>query len=849
MSRRGPCVWSVVSILSLFPFFLSEAFADGERATPQRLQGWSEDLDLLATDREKNLFSGLSGDAARQMFFQGFWQARDPFPQTSRNELREQWEGRLAEAHRRWGGLGDDRAQVFLLRGQPSASFESRCPTSGTFEVWTYEPGFREKYRTVLVFLSGEAGRARLWRPGSTPDPAAAAAEPCSNQEKLSQEAKWIHWAGQDQYGALIERALSRPRPREWVSTFRPVSIEAPENTPRLDADLAVEYAGLQWDKVVVRVLMLVSPQSLQAAAQSADALEFSVTGQVLRGGEPFETFLYRLRGRSAGRSVPLAFERYLAPGNYRLRLRVEHLASGGVMVTDRELAVPQMQKAAAGPAPAVPEEGVAQATLKIGPAPAPEPKPAEPEVAQALAEADEALSARRPGLHLLPPHGTLLFGNARFAVRVDQAPDLPAGERIDRVTFTLDGKPLLTRKQPPFDLNVDLGPVPRPRRLRVDGLSQSGEIVARDELLVNAGAQDFRVRLLEPRPGRQYRQSVRVLADVTPPSGATIERVELWFGEERIATLYQPPYSHPFVLPKEGEAGYLRAVAWLAGGGASEDLVFINTPDAPDAMDVHMVELYATVLDSHGRPLTGGLDPAAFQVLEDGVRQKIRQVEHVGDTPVRVVTLIDSSASMVSQMGQTRQAALGFLRGLLRPQDQAAVIAFNRSPKVTVPLTSEVGQLEEGLQGILAEDDTALYDSLVYSLLYLTGTKGQRAVLLLSDGLDRTSRLNFEQALESARRAGIAVYAVGLGLPDGAKGEAAKTLTQLARVTGGRSYFAKDTSELAGVYAEIEKELRAQYRIAYQSSNNGVDGAFRTVQVQMAKGGVEARTISGYYP
>jgi hypothetical protein len=68
--------------------------------------------------------------------------------------------------------------------------------------------------------------------------------------------------------------------------------------------------------------------------------------------------------------------------------------------------------------------------------------------------------------------------------------------------------------------------------------------------------------------------------------------------------------------------------------------------------------------------------------------------------------------------------------------------------------------------------------------------------------------------------------------------------------VTGGRSFFAKDASELAGVYSQIEKDLRAQYRIAYQSSNTGTDGAFRTVQVQMAKeGGLEARTISGYYP
>jgi VWFA-related protein len=188
-------------------------------------------------------------------------------------------------------------------------------------------------------------------------------------------------------------------------------------------------------------------------------------------------------------------------------------------------------------------------------------------------------------------------------------------------------------------------------------------------------------------------------------------------------------------------------------------------------------------------------------------------------------------------------------LHGLLRPHDQAAVITFNRKPQVKVALTSDLGQLEEGLQGILAEDDTALYDSLVYSLLYLTSSSGQRAVLLLSDGQDRTSRLGFEQALEVAHRTGIAVYAIGLGLEDGPKGEAAQKLNRLATVTGGRTFFAKDVSELAGVYKEVEKELRSQYRIAYQSSKTSTDGAFRTVKLQMAKDGMEARTISGYYP
>jgi Ca-activated chloride channel family protein len=872
MRTRCIPVFVFLLILSLIPSFLSPILA-GELRTPQtQSPGWSEDIDLLATERERDLFSGLRGEAERRMFFQAFWQARDPFPQTDRNELREEWEGRLAQVRSQWGTLRDDRARAFLLRGEPSSRFEAKCPSSGTFEVWVYEPGFREKHRTVLVFLPGVGGRggsggnARLWHPNAAPDLAAAAAEPCSNRERLSQEAKFIRWAGIDQYEALVQRALARPKPREWVSTFRPVAIDtalgASENAPRLDAGLEIEYAGLQWNKVVVRVLMLVSPQSFQAGSPgmpgaAVDAHEFSVAGQVLRNGESTESFLYRLRGRPVGQGVPLAFERYLAPGRYTLRIRLEHLASGSVLIDDRDIEVPQLQTASLPravapltPAPAVQPEAV-QAALKLPPgvsesAPAP---PDPPDISHALAEADAALSSHRPGLRLLFPPGAVLTGNARFGVRLDQAADIPDSERIDRVAWFLDGKPLLTRNNPPFDLSIDLGAVPRPRKLRAEGLGADGAVLARDEMLVNAGAQSFRVRLLEPRPGRGYRRGLRALAEVTPPTGASVEKVEIWFGEDLVATLYQPPYALPLVLPREGEAGYVRAVAWLAGGGTSEDLVFVNTPIEPDSMDVHMVELYTTVLDGQGRPVTGGIDPGVFQVTENGVRQTLRQVDQVGDTPVRLVTLIDSSASMAPQMQSARQAALGFLQGLLRPRDQAAVIAFNSHPQVVVPLTGDLERLNEGLQGMLAEDDTALYDSLVYSLLYLTEAKGQRAVLLLSDGLDRSSRLGFDQALEAARRSGIAVYAIGLGLPTGAKGEAGQRLSQLAGVTGGRTFFADDSSQLAGVYAEIERELRAQYKICYQSSNNKADGSFRNVQVKLARSGMEARTISGYYP
>jgi Ca-activated chloride channel homolog len=810
----------ILAALLLLPGFSRASLAAGEPAAPQQLPAWPADLDLLATGREKELFFALQGEAERRFFLEQFWEARDPIPQTSRNELRETWASRLAEADRRWHGLADDRSQVYLLRGEPSSAFEARCAKSGSFEIWIYEPGFRIERRLVVAFLAGAGGATRLWRPGSSPDPAAAALEPCSNQERFGDEARWFRQVGNDSYGALLAQALSPPRPREWISGFRPVPLDAAPSPTRLAAEMDVDYVAPRDDKVVVRVMMLVSASSLPPTAPSANGLEFSVGGEVLRGGEPFDMFRFRLHGRPHGPAVPLVFERLLAPGEYLLRVRLEHLASQRSAALERRLSVPAVQLAGANPA-----------------------------AAEMLAEADAALSAQQPCLQILPPLGRVLAGRVSVSVRVKQAAQTPADERIERVSFTLDGKPLLTRNRPPFDLLLDLGPVPRLRKLRAEGISGAGKVVARDELLLNAATQSFSIHLREPQAGRPYRQSLRIAGDVTLPPGEAVDRVELWFGEDRIATLYQPPYSLPFVLPRERQAGYVRAVAFLAGGGSTEDVVFVNAPVEPDEIDVRMVELYATVQDGQGQPVAGGLDAESFAVLEDGVRQQIREVKQVGDTPVRVVTLIDSSGSMEEKMAETRQAALSFLASLLRPQDQAAVIAFNRSPQLTVPLTGNLGELEKGIETILAESDTALYDSLAYSLLYLSAAQGQRAVLLLSDGEDTTSRLTFDQILETARRTGIAVYVIGLGVSGGLLDEPGQRLARLARVTGGNCHFIKNVSELSGVYAQIEKELRAQYKIAYQSSNTGTDDAFRAVQVRLKRDGLEARTISGYYP
>ncbi len=119
--------------------------------------------------------------------------------------------------------------------------------------------------------------------------------------------------------------------------------------------------------------------------------------------------------------------------------------------------------------------------------------------------------------------------------------------------------------------------------------------------------------------------------------------------------------------------------------------------------------------------------------------------------------------------------------------------------------------------------------------------------MVLLTDGEDSASRYRYEDALEFARRSGVAIYAIGLDLSP-REFDVLSKLRRLASETGGSCYTVDRASELESIYEKIEQELRTQYVLAYQSSQ--VEGdEYRTVEVQLDRPGLKAKTIPGYYP
>ncbi len=568
---------------------------------------------------------------------------------------------------------------------------------------------------------------------------------------------------------------------------------------------------------MVQGLISVASDVAAKAALGSANTYNLMLNGEVLQDGKLFDNFRYKFDFPPAavgtGESLPIVFQRSLRPGDYMLVVKLEDLNSGKVFREERKISVPAADRVAPAAMSDVDEES-----------------------ARLLAEANAAIAKGETSLQIVPPFGELQTGLQRFDT-------LTTGANIAQVTFALDGKPVLTKKRPPFSVELDLGDLPRPRALTATAHDAAGVQVAGDEMLINSAANRFQVRLAEPQRGKRYEKSLLARAEIKLPEGKTVERVEFFLNETRVATLYQEPYQQPIVLPKSEQIAYVRAVAYLADGNSTEHLVFVNAPENMTEMSINFVELFTTVLDREKRPVEG-LVQKDFAVTEDGAKQDIARFEKVTDLPIHAAVALDVSASMNENLDKAKQAALGFFQQAIRAKDRAAVITFNDHPNLSVKFTNDVPALAGGLAGLKAERGTALYDSVIFTLFYFTGVKGQRALLLLSDGKDEGSRFTYEDTLDYARRAGVTIYAIGLG-EDVDK----RKLSRLAEETGGRSFFLKTVDELPGIYETVEQELRSQYLIAYQSTNIGGGNDFRTVELKVGKPGLEAKTIRGYYP
>jgi Ca-activated chloride channel family protein len=269
----------------------------------------------------------------------------------------------------------------------------------------------------------------------------------------------------------------------------------------------------------------------------------------------------------------------------------------------------------------------------------------------------------------------------------------------------------------------------------------------------------------------------------------------------------------------------------------------------------VELVSLNVTVTDGTGKYVIG-LDQSDFQVFEDGAQQKVSFFSPT-QQPISLAILLDTSASMEERMGIAQEAAIGFTRQLHK-DDEAEVIDFDSQVRVLSPFTHDGASLEKAIRTTTANGSTSLYNAVYIALKDLKKVKAasasdirRQAIVLLSDGDDTSSLIEFDQVLDLAKRSETVIYCIGLRQGEIARREfkeAEFVLKQLSSETGGRAYFPTDARELAKIYQSIWDELATQYTMAYSSANPKRDGAWRRIQVRLVKPELTARTKLGYY-
>jgi Ca-activated chloride channel homolog len=256
----------------------------------------------------------------------------------------------------------------------------------------------------------------------------------------------------------------------------------------------------------------------------------------------------------------------------------------------------------------------------------------------------------------------------------------------------------------------------------------------------------------------------------------------------------------------------------------------------------VQAVEVYATVTDRAGEPVTG-LRAGDFQVDDDGRPQTITTFAE-GAFPLTVALGVDRSLSMAGEpLRLARRAAQGFLRQL-GPGDRSMVVAINADAEVVAPLEAPRDAQVQAIAALDAWSTTALRDAVVKTLDRLAPETGRQALVVFSDGTDRYSRVSAGEMLERARQGPALVYPIVFGR------DPVPVLSDVARLTGGRAFLLRDARGLDGALASIARELRHQYLLGYAPAGAVEPGRWHPIRVRVRgqeAGGWRVRARDGY--
>lgn len=277
--------------------------------------------------------------------------------------------------------------------------------------------------------------------------------------------------------------------------------------------------------------------------------------------------------------------------------------------------------------------------------------------------------------------------------------------------------------------------------------------------------------------------------------------------------------------------------------------------------VDTDIVNVLFTAQDRNRRLLTN-LKQEDIKLFEDGKPQEITTFSRQVDLPLSLAILIDVSASQERTLPEEKAAAISFLETVVRPaKDEVAVISFTGESTLEQGMTNNMARLRRSVEkvrfippsgyiggGVIAgtppisgdnqaaQGSTAIWDAIWVTSDEILGPapeRTRRAIILLTDGVNTYGKKKLDEAVQAALRSEAIIYSVGIG-DNFYSGVDKGSLNKISERTGGRAYFPRDERELRDAFAQIQEEMRSQYLLAYEPTNQLRDGSYRKIEIQL---------------
>lgn len=278
--------------------------------------------------------------------------------------------------------------------------------------------------------------------------------------------------------------------------------------------------------------------------------------------------------------------------------------------------------------------------------------------------------------------------------------------------------------------------------------------------------------------------------------------------------------------------------------------------------IDAEVVNVLFTAQDKNRRLLTD-LKQGDIRLLEDGEPQEAVAFYRQIDLPLSLAILIDTSASQERTLPEEKLAAKSFLESVVRAtKDEVAVISFTGEATLEQGMTSNIARLRRAVDNVqfvppsgylgagvnnggtppisgrnqMTQGSTAIWDAVWVTSEDVLGPapeRTRRAIILLTDGVNTYGKKKIDDAVQAALKSEAVIYSIGIGdnFYDGVDEGA---LRKLSERTGGRAFFPRDERELREAFKLIQDEMRSQYLIAYEPTNQSRDGSYRKIEIQL---------------